>query len=66
MSMLNENEDVDIMMWWKKNARGYPTLTMMVRDVFAVPVSIVPSESYFSSANRILFDKRSKLSAHVF
>jgi hAT family C-terminal dimerisation region len=66
MSMLNENEDVDIMMWWKRNVRGYPTLTMMARDVFVVPVSTVPSESCFSSANRILSDKRSKLGAHIF
>jgi hAT family C-terminal dimerisation region len=66
MSMLNENEDVDIMTWWKRNARGYPTLTMMARDVFTVPVSTVPFESCFSSANKILSDKRSKLGAHVF
>jgi hAT family C-terminal dimerisation region len=66
MSMLNENEDVDIMAWSKRNARGYPTLAMMVRDVFAVPVSTVPSKSCFSSANRILSDKRSKLGAQVF
>ena len=64
--MLNENEDVDIMTWWKKNARGYPTLAMMARDVFVVPVSTVPSESCFSSANRIISDKRSKLGAYVF
>ena len=38
----------------------------MARDVFAVPVSTVPSESCFSSANRILSDKRSKLGPHVF
>jgi hAT family C-terminal dimerisation region len=66
MSMLNENEDVDIMTWWKRNTRGYPTLAMMACDVFAVPVSTVPSESYFSSANRILFDKYSKLGAYIF
>ena len=54
------------MTWWKRNARGYPTLAMMARDVFVVPVSTVPSESCFSSANRILSDKRSKLGAHVF
>jgi hAT family C-terminal dimerisation region len=42
MSMLNENEDVDIMTWWKRNARGYPKLAMMARDVFVVSVSTVP------------------------
>ena len=64
--MLNEPEDVQIMTWWKRNVRGYPTLAMMARDVFAVPVSTVPSESCFSSANKILSDKRSKLGVHVF
>ena len=39
---------------------------MMARDIFVVPMSTVPSECYFSSANRILTDKRSKLGAHVF
>jgi hAT family C-terminal dimerisation region len=66
MSMLNESEDVDIMTWWKRNARGYPTLTMMACNIFVVPVSTVPFESWFSSANKILSDKRSKLGAHVF
>ncbi len=62
----NENEGVDFMDWWRRNATAYPTLAMMARDIFAVPVSTVPSESCFSSANRILTDKRSKLGAHVF
>jgi hypothetical protein len=66
MAMLNEPEDVDIVGWWRRHARIYPILAMMARDVFAVPVSTVPSESCFSSANRILSDKRSKLGAHVF
>jgi hypothetical protein len=59
-------ENVDIMSWWRTNASVYPTLAMMARDVFAVPVSTVSSECCFSSANRILSDKRSKLGLHVF
>jgi hypothetical protein len=54
------------MAWWRRNASHYPTLAMMARDVFAVPVSTVPSECCFSSANRILSDKRSKLGPNVF
>lgn len=66
-SMRNENENgLDVMAWWRKHERAYPTLAMMARDVFAVPVSTVPSESCFSSANRILSDRRSKLGPHVF
>ena len=66
-AMLNESDEgLDIMAWWRRHERAYPTLAMMARDVFAVPVSTVPSESCFSSANRILSDKRSKLGPHVF
>ena len=66
-AMLNENDDgLDIMAWWRRHERAYPTLAMMARDVFVVPVSTVPSESCFSSANRILSDKCSKLGPHVF
>jgi hAT family C-terminal dimerisation region len=45
---------------------AHPTLIMMARDVFVVHVSIVPSESYFSSANKILTDKRTKLGSKLF
>jgi hAT family C-terminal dimerisation region len=39
---------------------------MMACDIFVVSVSTVSSESYFSSTNRILTDKRSRLGAKTF
>jgi hAT family C-terminal dimerisation region len=38
----------------------------MVHDIFAVPMSTVSSELCFSSADRILTDKRTKLGANLF
>ncbi|KAJ1703169.1 hypothetical protein LUZ63_002948 [Rhynchospora breviuscula] len=61
-----EKHPVDILDYWKRHSSASPTLAMMARDIFAVPVSTVPSESCFSSANRILTDKRSKLGPNVF
>jgi hAT family C-terminal dimerisation region len=61
-----EDDRVDIMEYWKRNAAAYPTLAMMARDVFVVFVSTVPSESYFSSANMILTDKCTKLGSKLF
>jgi hAT family C-terminal dimerisation region len=61
-----EGDGIDILNYWKRNAIAYPTLAMMARDIFAVPVSTVSSESCFSSANRILTDKRTKLGANLF
>ena len=58
ISMLNISDGVDVLDYWKKNANLFPTLSMIARDIFAVPVSTVPSESCFSSANGILTDKR--------
>jgi hAT family C-terminal dimerisation region len=58
-----EPNGIDILDYWKRNENAYPTLAMMARDIFVVPVSIVPSESCFSLANRILIDKRNILGA---
>ena len=61
-----KHNNIDVLHYWKNSANASPTLAMMARDIFAVPVSTVPSESCFSSANRILTDKRSKLGPTVF
>jgi hAT family C-terminal dimerisation region len=61
-----EDEWTDILNYWKRNAIVYPTLAMMARDIFVVHVSTVSFESCFSSANRILTDKRTKLGANFF
>jgi hAT family C-terminal dimerisation region len=59
-------DGIDILGYWKRNEITYPTLIMIARDIFTVHVSIVPSESYFSSANMILTDKHSRLGAKTF
>jgi hAT family C-terminal dimerisation region len=59
-------DDIDILGYWKRNETTYPTLAMMARDIFIVPVSTVPSEFCFSSANRILTDKHNRLGAKTF
>jgi hAT family C-terminal dimerisation region len=61
-----EDDQIDILEYWKSNTTAYPTLAMMARDIFVVHVSIVHSESCFSSANRILTDKRTKLGSKLF
>jgi hAT family C-terminal dimerisation region len=61
-----EPDGIDILGYWKRNETAYPTLARMARDIFAVLVSTVPSESCFSSANMILTDERSRLGAKTF
>jgi hAT family C-terminal dimerisation region len=61
-----ELDGINILGYWKRNETAYPTLVMMARDIFVVPVSTVPSESCFSSSNKILTDKRSRLGTKTF
>ncbi|CAN0876612.1 Putative AC transposase [Linum grandiflorum] len=51
--------------WWKVNSSKYPILAMMARDVLAIPVSTVASESAFSTGGRVLDVFRSSLSPLV-
>ena len=55
----------DILEWWKLNAAKYNVLSAIARDVLAVPVTTVPSESAFSTGGRILDPFRSALSPTV-
>jgi hypothetical protein len=51
----------DILLWWRDHKQSYPILSIMARDIMAVPVSTVSSESCFSLTGRILEDRRRRL-----
>ena len=51
----------DILNWWKVNSSKFPILAQIARDVLAIPISIVASESTFSTRGRILDPFRSCL-----
>ena len=44
----HEGDTYDVLGWWKMNSSRFEVLSKMARDVLAVPVSIVTSESAFS------------------
>ena len=54
-------EGFDILLWWKDHKLTYPILSILARDIMAVPVSTVSSESCFSLTGRILEDRRRRL-----
>ncbi|XP_078156069.1 zinc finger BED domain-containing protein RICESLEEPER 2-like [Carex rostrata] len=58
-----DEENFDILQWWKRNSDLYPTLAKMERDFLAVQVSTVASESAFSAAGRLTDHSRNSMNA---
>jgi hypothetical protein len=59
--VLPRTENFDILTWWKSNGIKYPTLQKIARDILAIPVTTVASESAFSTSRRLLSPHRSRL-----
>ena len=57
-----DNEDFEILEWWKKQQITYPVLSIIARDVLTVPVSTVSSKAAFSAGGRVVSKKRCNLS----
>ncbi|GAB4853086.1 hypothetical protein Ancab_040585 [Ancistrocladus abbreviatus] len=55
----------DILGWWKRNMERFPILALMAKDILAIPVSTVASESAFSTGNRVLDPFRSSLTPRL-
>ncbi|KAJ0780625.1 putative HAT dimerization domain, ribonuclease H-like superfamily, hAT-like transposase, RNase-H [Helianthus annuus] len=67
---LNEGFEKDsgnfnLLEWWKVNSPRFPILSLMARDLFAIPVSTVASESVFSTSGRVLDPYRSSLTPRI-
>lgn len=56
-----EGEFFDILLWWRVKSEKYKVLPTMARDILAIPVSTVSSESAFSTSGRVLDQFRSSL-----
>ena len=50
-----------ILDWWKVNGPKYPNLQVVAKDVLAIQVSTVASESSFSTGKRVIDPHRSSL-----
>ncbi|KAH9727227.1 BED-type domain-containing protein [Citrus sinensis] len=57
-----DDDDFEILAWWKMNSIKYRVLSHIAKDVFAIPISTVASESAFSTGGRIIDSFRSSLS----
>ncbi|XP_031112250.1 zinc finger BED domain-containing protein RICESLEEPER 2-like [Ipomoea triloba] len=66
-SIVEDDEDAtfDVLKWWKGNSERFPILSKMARDLLAVPISTVASESAFSTSGRVLDLFRSSLTPKI-
>ncbi|CAH9115088.1 unnamed protein product [Cuscuta europaea] len=60
---LTEDDDFDVLNWWKGKERMFPVLAKMAKQVLSMPVSTVAVEQEFSSAGNVLTQTRTRLSA---
>jgi hypothetical protein len=63
--LLPRTQDLDIIQWWQVAGLKYPTLRKIARDVLAIPVTTVASESAFSTSGRIISPHRSRLATSM-
>ncbi|XP_019438857.1 PREDICTED: zinc finger BED domain-containing protein RICESLEEPER 2-like [Lupinus angustifolius] len=58
---LPDDDPFDILKWWGGKSVKYHVLSRMARDILVIPVSMVSSESAFSTGGRVLDSCRSSL-----
>ncbi|KAK9988567.1 hypothetical protein SO802_028806 [Lithocarpus litseifolius] len=59
--VLKRSENFDILARWKSNGLKYPTLQRIAKDILAIPITTVTSESAFSTSGRLLSPHYSRL-----
>ena len=55
------NRDFHLLDWWKGNQTKYPILSIIAKDLLAIPSSTVASESAFSLGRRVVNPFRASL-----
>jgi hypothetical protein len=61
-----DNDNFDILGWWKLEGTHYPTLRLIARDILAILITTVAFEYAFSTSGRLLSDHRSRLTPKIF
>ncbi|CAA6658762.1 unnamed protein product [Spirodela intermedia] len=52
--IVSDDDHFDVLKWWMQHAERYPVLSMMARDILAVPVSVAASKSASGPKNMVV------------
>ena len=63
--LVPRDDDFDILNWWMNNAIKYPILSVMARDILAMPGSAVQCEAALSSEGPVINKQWSKLNINA-
>ncbi|KAK4382274.1 Zinc finger BED domain-containing protein RICESLEEPER 2 [Sesamum angolense] len=58
-----DGKDFDVLEWWKVHALKYKFLSIMARDLLAIPITTVASEATFSAGSRVIDKYRASLTS---
>ncbi|KAG6491865.1 hypothetical protein ZIOFF_046804 [Zingiber officinale] len=57
----NPNDAFDALGWWKLNIYKFPVLSTLARDILAIPITTVASETTFSAGGHVIDKYRASL-----
>ena len=55
------DQQLTLLLWWKKNQHFFPHLSLLARKYLAIPASSVPSERVFSLAGNLVSKERARM-----
>ncbi|KAL0418944.1 UNVERIFIED_CONTAM: putative AC transposase [Sesamum radiatum] len=58
-----DGKDFDVLEWWRVHALKYKILSIMARDLLAIPITTVASEATFSAGSRVIDKYRASLTS---
>lgn len=60
-TLSSDEDEFDILQWWKASSSRFKVLSKMARDILAIPVSSISSDSACGNGDRVLNSFRSSL-----
>jgi len=60
-----DEDDFDILAWWKSYENKFPVLSAIARDILTIPASTVASEQAFSASGRLIDPRRTMLKQDI-